>query len=187
MVLMIDNFDSFTYNIVQYVGDLGHNIRVYRNNELTPDGIDELEPKSIIISPGPCTPKEAGVSVELIQKLYKKYPILGICLGHQSIGAAFGAEIIRAPYLMHGKISKIYHNKAGIFKNIPNPFIATRYHSLIIDTQTLPKELEITANTEDDIIMAIKHRVYPIFGLQFHPESIMTEQGKKIIENFLNL
>ncbi len=187
MILMIDNYDSFTYNVVQYFGKLGADIRVFRNDKITVEEIESLKPEALVISPGPCTPREAGVSVEAIRYFADKVPILGICLGHQSIGFAFGAKIVRAKKLMHGKASKIVHNEEGLFKGMKNPFSAIRYHSLVIDRNSLPPELEITAESEDDReIMGIKHKSLPIYGVQFHPESILTEDGIKIIENFLN-
>ncbi len=188
MILMIDNYDSFTYNVVQYFGKLGADIKVFRNDKITIEEIEILKPEALVISPGPCTPKEAGISVEAIRHFAGKIPILGICLGHQSIGFAFGAKIVRAKKLMHGKASDIVHNGEGIFKGLKNPFSAIRYHSLVIDRKSLPPDFEITAESEDDKeIMGIKHRNLPIYGVQFHPESILTEDGIKIIENFINL
>ncbi len=188
MILMIDNYDSFTYNIVQYFYDLGQEVIVKRNDEITVDDIKSMENiDTIVISPGPCTPNEAGISVDVIKTFKGIYPILGICLGHQSIGQAFGAKIVKAKCLMHGKTSKIYHNQKGIFKDIPNPFTAVRYHSLVIDESSLPEDIQITARSEDGEIMAIEHEKYPIWGVQFHPESILTEYGHKLLENFLNL
>ena len=188
MILMIDNYDSFTYNVVQYFGKLGADIEVYRNDKITIDEIEKKKPEALVISPGPCTPKEAGISVEAIKHFAGKLPILGICLGHQSIGYAFGAKIIRAKKLMHGKASNIIHNEKDLFKEMKNPFSAIRYHSLVIERETLPETFEITAESEDDKeIMGIKHKDFPIYGVQFHPESILTENGIKIIENFLNL
>ena len=188
MILMIDNYDSFTFNLVQYLGEISdEDISVYRNYAITVAQIKVLNPAAIIISPGPCTPKEAGISVEVIQKLGESIPILGVCLGHQSIGHAFGGSVIRAPYLMHGKVSKIHHNEDGIFNNMPQPFTATRYHSLIIERSSCPDCLEITAETSDNIIMGVRHREFPIFGVQFHPESILTEEGKRLLGNFLSL
>jgi anthranilate synthase component 2 len=186
MILMIDNYDSFTYNVVQYFGKLGADIRVYRNDRITVDEIEKMKPEALVISPGPCTPREAGVSVEAIRHFAGKLPILGICLGHQSIGFAFGAKIVQAKKLMHGKASNIIHDGRFLFEGMKNPFSAIRYHSLVIDRESLPEELLITAESEDDReIMGIRHREYPIFGVQFHPESILTEDGIKIIENFL--
>ena len=186
-ILMIDNYDSFTYNLVQYLGTLGAEVIVKRNDEIKPEEVKEINPDGIVISPGPCTPKEAGISVEVIRKYYKEYPILGVCLGHQSIGYAFGANIVRAKRLMHGKTSEITHTGEGIFKDIPSPFTAVRYHSLVIDEKTLPKELKITARSEDGEIMGIQHVEYPLYGVQFHPESVLSEYGMKILENFLNI
>lgn len=186
-ILMIDNYDSFTYNLVQYLGSLGAEVIVKRNDEIKPEEVREINPDGIVISPGPCTPKEAGVSVEVIRKYYKEYPILGVCLGHQSIGYAFGADIVRAKRLMHGKTSEITHTGEGIFKDIPSPFTAVRYHSLVIDEKTLPKELKITARSEDGEIMGIQHVEYPVYGVQFHPESVLSEYGMKILENFLSV
>ncbi|MBJ41335.1 MAG: anthranilate/aminodeoxychorismate synthase component II [Gammaproteobacteria bacterium] len=190
MILMIDNYDSFTYNIVQYIGELGANVKIFRNDEITLDEIKKLKPKKIIISPGPCTPNEAGISIEAIKQFGDSIPILGICLGHQSIGQAFGGKIISAKKIMHGKTSKIIHNNDKIFKGITNPFEATRYHSLVIEKETIPKCFEIIAwtnNSEDDEIMGVKHNKFPIYGLQFHPESILTKSGKNILKNFLDL
>ena len=191
MLLMIDNYDSFTYNLVQYLGELGEDVRVFRNDRITLREIEELKPDRIVVSPGPCTPKEAGITVPLIQHFTGKLPILGVCLGHQSIGAAFGGDVIRAPYLMHGKTSMIHHDWKTIYKGVPNPFEATRYHSLIIKAETLPDCLEITAWTEIDgqreIIMGVRHRKYPVEGVQFHPESILTLMGKKLLQNFIRL
>jgi len=188
MILMIDNYDSFTYNVVQYFGKLGADIEVYRNDKITVEEIERKKPEALVISPGPCTPKEAGVSVEAIRHFAGKIPILGICLGHQSIGFAFGAKIRQAKKLMHGKASLIHHDGKFLFEGMKNPFSAIRYHSLVIDRETLPEVFEITAESEDDReIMGIRHREFPIFGVQFHPESILTEDGIKIIENFLKL
>jgi anthranilate synthase/aminodeoxychorismate synthase-like glutamine amidotransferase len=187
MLLMIDNYDSFTYNLVQYFGELGEDIKVFRNNKITIQGIEMLKPDTIVISPGPCTPKEAGISVETIRHFAGRIPILGVCLGHQSIGAAFGGDIIRAPRLMHGKTSLIYHDGKTVFKGIPSPFEATRYHSLLIKRETLPDCLEITARTEIDEIMGVRHREFVLEGVQFHPESILTAVGKDLLRNFLKL
>ncbi len=187
-ILMIDNYDSFTYNIVQYLFELGAEVKVKRNDEISIQDIEKMEDiEAIVISPGPCTPKEAGISVDVIKHFKGKYPILGICLGHQSIGSAFGAKIVKAKCLMHGKTSKIYHNGKGLFEGIPNPFEAVRYHSLVIDESSLPEDIEITARTEDKEIMAIEHKRYPIWGVQFHPESILTGYGHKLLENFLKM
>lgn len=187
MLLMIDNYDSFTYNIVQYLGELGEDVRVFRNDKITIREIEEMAPERIVISPGPCTPREAGISIEVIRHFAGKVPILGVCLGHQSIGAAFGGEIIRAPRLMHGKTSMIYHDGKTIFEALPNPFEATRYHSLIIKKETLPECLEITAWTDQGEIMGVRHREFVIEGVQFHPESILTKVGKDLLRNFLRL
>lgn len=188
MLLMIDNYDSFTYNIVQYLGILGEEVVVYRNDAISIEEINALQPDSLVISPGPCTPKEAGISVAAIKNLAGRLPILGICLGHQSIGAAFGGRISRAGQIMHGKTSQIAHNNQELFKGIPNPFEATRYHSLVIERDSLPTCLEITATAlNDQEIMGIKHRELPVWGIQFHPESILTKSGMKILDNFLQL
>ncbi len=186
MVLIIDNFDSFTYNLVQYLGELGADLKVFRNNAITIQEIEKMKPERIVISPGPCTPKEAGISVELIRHFASRIPILGVCLGHQAIGEAFGGKVIRAPYLMHGKTSEIHHDGKGIFEGIENPFIATRYHSLIVERETLPDCLSITASTKDNIIMGLKHKEFQVTGVQFHPESILTKPGKKLLNNFLS-
>jgi para-aminobenzoate synthetase component II len=187
MLLMIDNYDSFTYNLVQYLGELGADIRVFRNNKITVREIEKLGPERIVISPGPCTPKEAGVSIEVIKHFAGKTPVLGVCLGHQSIGAAFGGNIIRAPRLMHGKTSLIYHDGETVYKGLPNPFEATRYHSLLIERETLPDCLYITAWTDAGEIMGVRHKEYIIEGVQFHPESILTAVGKDLLRNFLKL
>ncbi len=187
MLLMIDNYDSFTYNLVQYFGELGQDMKVFRNNKITVSDIETMMPERIVISPGPCTPKEAGISVEVIRHFTGKIPILGVCLGHQSIGEAFGGDVIRAPYLMHGKTSMIRHDGRTIFSGLPNPFEATRYHSLIIRRETLPSMLEISAWTEDGIIMGVRHRQHKLEGVQFHPESILTGAGKDLLKNFLKL
>ncbi len=187
MLLMIDNYDSFTYNLVQHLGELGENIRVFRNDKVTIKEIEKLKPERIVISPGPCTPKEAGVSVDVIKHFAGKIPILGVCLGHQAIGAAFGGDIIRAPRLMHGKTSMINHDGKTIFKGLPNPFEATRYHSLVIKKETLPSCLEISAWTDKDEIMGVRHKEFIVEGVQFHPESILTKVGKDLLKNFLKL
>jgi anthranilate synthase component 2/para-aminobenzoate synthetase component 2 len=187
MLLMIDNYDSFTYNLVQYLGELGEDIRVFRNDRITVSEIEELKPEKIVISPGPCTPKEAGISVDVIKHFSGKVPILGVCLGHQSVGAAYGAEIINAPRLMHGKTSRIIHDGKTIFQGLPSPFEATRYHSLIIKPDSLPDCFEITAWTDRDEIMGIRHKDYLLEGVQFHPESILTVIGKDLLRNFLGL
>jgi anthranilate synthase/aminodeoxychorismate synthase-like glutamine amidotransferase len=188
---MIDNYDSFTYNLVQYLGELGEDVQVFRNDKLTLKDIESMKPERIVISPGPCTPKEAGISVATIKHFAGKIPILGVCLGHQSIGAAFGGNVICAPYLMHGKTSMIHHDFKTIYKGIPNPFEATRYHSLIIKRETLPECLEISSWTEKEgemeLIMGVRHKKYLIEGVQFHPESVLTSMGKKLLQNFLQL
>jgi anthranilate synthase component II len=185
MILVIDNYDSFTYNLVQYLGEMGAKIQVVRNDEVTVPEILERQPDQILISPGPCSPKEAGVSVETIQQLAGKIPILGVCLGHQSIGYAFGGKIIRAGKLMHGKTSQITHDGKGVFAGLPNPFKATRYHSLVIEKASLPDCLQVTATSEDGEIMGVRHKTLPVEGVQFHPESILTESGKALLANFL--
>ncbi len=187
MLLMIDNYDSFTYNLVQYLGELGEDIRVFRNDKITIPEIEKLNPDKIVISPGPCTPKEAGISIKAIRHFAGKIPILGVCLGHQSIGAAYGAEIINAPRLMHGKTSMIHHDGKTIFKDLANPFEATRYHSLIIKRETLSTDFEISAWTDQDEIMGIRHKRFILEGVQFHPESILTNAGKDLLRNFLKL
>ena len=187
MILVIDNYDSFTYNLVHYIGERGEEVIVKRNDEVTLQDIDILNPNKIVISPGPCTPNEAGISIDLIKA--SSVPILGVCLGHQSIGAAFGGKIIKAPEIFHGKLSEITHNNKDLFKDIDNPYLVVRYHSLIIEKDSLPDELEITSVLKDnsDIIMAVQHKERPIYGVQFHPESIETDFGKKLIQNFLTL
>jgi len=187
MLLMIDNYDSFTYNLVQYLGELGQELKVYRNNKITIAEIEAMKPERIVISPGPCTPKEAGISIDVIRHFAGTIPLLGVCLGHQSIGEAFGGDVIRAPYLMHGKTSMIHHDGKTIFAGLPNPFEATRYHSLIIKRETLPPVLEISAWTEDNVIMAVRHKQFKLEGVQFHPESILTGAGKDLLRNFLKL
>jgi anthranilate synthase/aminodeoxychorismate synthase-like glutamine amidotransferase len=191
MLLMIDNYDSFTYNLVQYLGELGEDVRVFRNDKITVREIETMKPDRIVISPGPCTPKEAGISIETIKYFGGKIPILGVCLGHQAIGAAFGGDIIRAPYLMHGKTSMIHHDGNTLFRGLPNPFAATRYHSLVIKRETLPDCLDITAWTEAEgvtgIIMGIRHKKHLIEGVQFHPESILTVAGKDLLRNFIRI
>ncbi len=187
MLLMIDNYDSYTYNLVQYLGELGEDIRVFRNDKVTIKDIETLKPERIVISPGPCTPKEAGVSVEVINSFAGKIPVLGVCLGHQAIGAAFGGDIIRSPRLMHGKTSMIHHDGKTIFAGLPNPFEATRYHSLVIKKETLPSCLEISAWTDKDEIMGVRHKEFIVEGVQFHPESILTSVGKNLLKNFLKL
>jgi anthranilate synthase component 2 len=190
MLVMIDNYDSFTYNLVQYFGELGADVHVYRNDQITLAELDKLSPAHLVISPGPCTPNEAGISVEAIRHFAGKVPILGVCLGHQSIGQAFGGHIVHAGVIMHGKTSRIYHNDEGVFHGLDNPFEATRYHSLVIEKASLPACLEITAWTRGtegqiDEIMGVRHRDYPIEGVQFHPESILTRQGHDLLRNFL--
>ena len=187
MILMIDNYDSFTYNLVQYLGELGEDIKVFRNDKITLDEIEDMRPDRIVISPGPCTPKEAGISIEVIRHFGGKMPILGVCLGHQAIGEAFGGEVVRAERLMHGKTSMIHHDGKTIYKGLPNPFEATRYHSLIIRRETLPSCLEASARTTEGEIMGVRHRQYKVEGVQFHPESILTGVGKDLLKNFLNL
>ena len=185
-IVMIDNYDSFTYNLVQYLGELGADVEVRRNDAITLDEIAERQPEGIVISPGPCTPKEAGVSVATIERFKGEIPILGVCLGHQAIGAALGGAIVRAPRIMHGKTSPIHHDGRGVFRNLSNPFDATRYHSLVIDRATLPAELEVSAWTAEGEIMGVRHRRLPLEGVQFHPESILTLEGKHLLQNFLD-
>jgi anthranilate synthase/aminodeoxychorismate synthase-like glutamine amidotransferase len=187
MLLVIDNYDSFTYNLVQYLGELGAEMEVHRNDRITVDEIAAKHPERIVISPGPCTPREAGVSVPLIRQLAGRCPILGVCLGHQSIGEAFGGNVIRAPYLMHGKTSQVHHDGRTIFQDVEQDFTATRYHSLIVERNSVPEELEITATTPDGLVMGLRHKYHKIEGVQFHPESILTGAGKKLLQNFLNL
>jgi anthranilate synthase/aminodeoxychorismate synthase-like glutamine amidotransferase len=187
MLLMLDNYDSFTYNLVQYLGELGEVIEVYRNDQITVDEVAERKPDKIVISPGPCTPNEAGVSNEILRRFSGKVPILGVCLGHQCIGHVFGGEVVRAPRLMHGKTSMIHHDSKTIFAGLPNPFEATRYHSLIIRRETMPKCLEITAETDQGEVMGVRHRDVTVEGVQFHPESILTQSGKELLKNFLDL
>jgi len=184
---MIDNYDSFTYNLVQYLGELGQGIKVFRNDKITVGKIKKLRPKKIVISPGPGRPEDAGISCDVIKEFAGKIPILGVCLGHQCLGYVYGGRIINAEKLMHGKTSLIYHNRETIFKGIPNPFEATRYHSLIVERKTLPDCLEITAWTKEKEIMGLKHKDYPVWGVQFHPESILTKAGKNILANFLKI
>ena len=186
MLLMIDNYDSFTYNLVQYLAEIGQEVEVVRNDKISIEEINKLNPQYIVISPGPCTPNEAGISLELIEAFKGKIPILGVCLGHQSIGQAFGGSIIHAQTIMHGKTSKIFHNNKGVFRGIKDPFVATRYHSLVIEKQTLPNCFDITAWTDDNEIMGIKHKELAIEGVQFHPESILSEHGHELLKNFLD-
>tara|TARA_B110000467_G_scaffold8975_1_gene7796 strand:+ start:713 stop:1279 length:567 start_codon:yes stop_codon:yes gene_type:complete len=185
MILMIDNYDSFTYNIVQYMGELGADMLVERNDQISIEEIEALNPKKIVISPGPCTPDKAGVSVAVIKHFAGKVPLLGVCLGHQSVGAAFGGEIIKAGKLMHGKTSEVRHDGKTLFKNLPNPFTATRYHSLVLNRKTLPDCFEISAESDDNEIMGIRHKELPVEGVQFHPESILTPNGKDLLKNFI--
>jgi anthranilate synthase/aminodeoxychorismate synthase-like glutamine amidotransferase len=187
VILLVDNYDSFTYNLAQYLGELGCQVEVHRNDKISVEDIVRRKPQKIVISPGPCTPQEAGICVELIQKLAGRIPILGVCLGHQAIGAAFGGKIIRAPKLFHGKTSDIEHDGKGIFRKLTNPFTATRYHSLIVERKSLPRELTITAETQNGIIMGMRHKRYPLEGVQFHPESVLTVPGKELLQNFLSL
>ncbi len=186
MVLVIDNYDSFTYNLVQYLGELGAEVRVIRNDAMTPDEVAALQPDHIVISPGPGTPEEGGISNEVIRLLGPTTPILGVCLGHQCMGHVYGGVVARAPRLMHGKTSAVYHNGRGLFNGVPSPFTATRYHSLIVE-EPLPEALAVTAFTRDGEVMGVQHREYPVVGVQFHPESILTEHGKRILQNFLNM
>jgi para-aminobenzoate synthetase component II len=185
MILLIDNYDSFTYNLYHYLGELGAEVKVYRNDKITLDEIDALGPKKIVISPGPCTPREAGISCAAIRRFAPRLPILGVCLGHQSIGAAFGANIVRAPSIMHGKLSDVTHDAQTIFREVKNPFGAMRYHSLVIEPKSLPEDLIVSAQTADGVVMAVRHRNFAVEGVQFHPESILNEEGKKILKNFL--
>jgi anthranilate synthase/aminodeoxychorismate synthase-like glutamine amidotransferase len=187
MLLVIDNYDSFTYNLVQYLAELGQQVRVVRNDEVTVDDVSRMSPEHIVISPGPCTPNEAGISLDVITKLAGKIPILGVCLGHQSIGQAFGGKVIRAKEVVHGRTSRVFHDDKGIFAGLPNPFEATRYHSLVVERSSLPDCLEITAKTWDEEIMGLRHKTLPVVGLQFHPESFLTKVGKDLLRNFLRL
>jgi anthranilate synthase/aminodeoxychorismate synthase-like glutamine amidotransferase len=187
MILLLDNYDSFTYNLAQYLGELGCNVEVHRNDKVSVDEIAHRKPERIVISPGPCTPQDAGICIDLIRRLAGKFPILGVCLGHQAIGAAFGGKIIRAPKLFHGKTSSIQHDSKGVFRKLPDPFTATRYHSLIVERKSLPRELIITAETDEGIIMGVRHRRYKLEGVQFHPESVLTQSGKQLLQNFLCL
>jgi anthranilate synthase component 2 len=185
MLLMIDNYDSFTWNLVQYLGELGADVHVHRNDAITLEQVEAWAPEKIVVSPGPCTPNEAGISVPLIRRFAGRVPILGVCLGHQSIGQAFGAKIVRAQHVMHGKLSPITHGGEGVFAGLPSPFQATRYHSLAIEPASLPDELEVTARSDDGEIMGVRHREHAIEGVQFHPEAILTEHGKRLLANFL--
>jgi para-aminobenzoate synthetase component 2 len=185
MILVIDNYDSFTYNLVQYLGEMGEELAVHRNDQITVDEVEAMAPERIIISPGPCTPNEAGISVETIRRMAGKTPILGVCLGHQSIGQAFGGEVVRAGRLMHGKTSPIHHDGRTIFRGLPSPFQATRYHSLLVRRESLPDCLAISAETEEGEIMGVRHRDLPVEGVQFHPESVLTEHGKELLRNFV--
>jgi anthranilate synthase/aminodeoxychorismate synthase-like glutamine amidotransferase len=187
MILMIDNYDSFTYNLVQYLGELGRDIKVFRNDKITLNQIKRLRPEKIVISPGPGRPEDAGISCDAIKEFAGKIPMLGVCLGHQAIGYAYGGKIIIGKRIMHGKTSRIYHNKKDIFKGIPSPFEATRYHSLLVEKKSLPACLEVTAWTKEKEIMGLRHKKYPLWGVQFHPESILTKSGKDILKNFINL
>lgn len=186
MILVIDNYDSFTYNLVQYLGELGADLVVHRNDQISLEEIADIAPEKIVISPGPCTPNEAGISVALVLHFAGKIPILGVCLGHQSIGQAFGGKIVGAPTIMHGKVSEIHHTGKSIFQGLPEPFIATRYHSLVVERESLPVCLEITAETDDGVIMGLRHRDMAVDGVQFHPESILTGEGKNLLQNFLD-
>ena len=187
MILVLDNYDSFTYNLVQYFGELGADLHVVRNDQITVAEIEKLAPERIIVSPGPCTPSEAGISSEVIKTFGGRVPILGVCLGHQCIGEVYGGDVVRADRLMHGKTSPIHHTGKGVFRDLPSPFEATRYHSLIVKRDTLPDVLEITAETAEGEIMGLQHKTLPVHGVQFHPESILTTEGKRLLKNFLNL
>ena len=187
MLLMLDNYDSFTYNLVQYFGELGQDVRVVRNDQASVDEIAAMDPDRICVSPGPCSPAEAGISIELIQRFAGKLPILGVCLGHQAIGAAFGGDIVRAKQIMHGKVSSITHTGTDVFADLPSPFTVTRYHSLAIRRDTLPDCLEITAETGDGEIMGVRHKTLPVYGVQFHPESVLSEHGHALLNNFLKI
>lgn len=187
MILVIDNYDSFTYNLVQFLGELGADLQVVRNDRITVDQVKSLRPERIVISPGPCTPAEAGVSMDVIRALGPTTPILGVCLGHQAIGLVYGGRLVPAPTLVHGKVSRIRHTGEGLFAGLPNPLTATRYHSLMIERESLPESLVVTAETEDGLVMGFSHREHPVHGVQFHPESILTEGGKQLLKNFLSL
>lgn len=185
MILVIDNYDSFTYNLVQYLGELGARMEVFRNDRIELDRIDAVQPEKVVISPGPCTPNEAGISVDLVRRFTGRIPMLGVCLGHQCIGQAFGGKVVRAPAILHGKVSEIHHDGRTVFSGMTQPFIATRYHSLIVERESLPDCLEVSAQTHDGIIMGLRHRKYPVEGVQFHPESVLTAEGKVLLRNFL--
>jgi anthranilate synthase/aminodeoxychorismate synthase-like glutamine amidotransferase len=185
MVLMIDNYDSFTYNLVQYLGELGQEVKVYRNDEIGIDALEALAPARIVISPGPCTPTEAGISLALIERLAGRVPILGVCLGHQAIGQAFGGKVVRARKVMHGKVSRVRHDGRGVFAGVPDDFVVTRYHSLVVERASLPETLAVSAESDDGEIMGLRHRSLPVEGVQFHPEAMLTEHGHKLLENFL--
>ena len=187
MILMIDNYDSFTYNLVQYLGVLGSEVEVHRNDKITLDEIESMKPERIVISPGPGTPQSAGITISMIERFHPKVPILGVCLGHQAIGAAFGGRVLHAARIMHGKTSEISHDSKGVFRDLPDPITATRYHSLAVERKSLPSCLEVSAEAEDGEIMGLRHREYPVEGIQFHPESILTKEGMNILRNFLNL
>lgn len=187
MIVVIDNYDSFTYNLVQYLGSLGQDVQVFRNNKITIAELEALKPDRIVISPGPGWPQDAGVTIALIQHFAPKVPILGICLGHQAIGQAFRARVELAPQMMHGKSSPVFHTKQGLFKNIPNPIRGGRYHSLVVASDSLPAELRVTAQTADELVMSVQHVTFPTYGIQFHPESILTENGMQLLENFLHI
>ena len=187
MLIIIDNYDSFTYNLYQYLGELGANMLVFRNDKISVEEIAEMNPEKLLVSPGPCTPNEAGISCDAVKYFAGKIPVIGVCLGHQSIGQVFGGKVIRARRLMHGKTSPIIHDNKGVFAGLPNPFDATRYHSLIIEKKTLPNCFEITAHADEDEIMGIRHKELPVFGVQFHPESILTTHGKQLLKNFLEM
>ena len=186
MLLFIDNYDSFTYNIVQYFAELGQNVEVHRNDDITLEAIAALKPRYLVIGPGPCTPKEAGISIAAIRHFAGKLPVMGVCLGHQAIGEAFGGDIVRAQTLMHGKVSPVFHHGSGMFQSLPNPVTCTRYHSLVIDRATLPESLAVSAWTADEEIMGVRHRMHPIEGVQFHPEGLLTEHGHDMLRNFLH-
>jgi len=187
VILMIDNYDSFTYNLVQYLGVLGSEVEVHRNDKITLDEIESMKPERIVISPGPGTPQSAGITISMIERFHPKVPILGVCLGHQAIGAAFGGRVLHAARIMHGKTSEISHDGKGVFRDLPDPITATRYHSLAVERESLPSCLEVSAEAEDGEIMGLRHRQYPVEGIQFHPESILTKEGMNILRNFLNL